>query len=158
LYEAFLCSADKRPAIPAYSPRLTSIALAFLQEACFRGTRERLAFPAHGSALAGTLRGCRSEIQRQQQCRQKNPFHVSPPFIGIESALCLIGIMALLRPLQFGDLSWEASRDLVEAIIFRPFRPPAQVYLPACTNEESEQELDKRRLHFRQGLADEFPS
>jgi hypothetical protein len=139
LHEASLCGTGKRPAVPADSLRLTAIALALLQEACFRGARERLALPAHGSALAGSLRGCRSEIQRQQQCRQKNPFHVSLPFIAIASAS--------------GLLRLGASPDLVRAIIFGPFRPLPQVDLPACTNEEGEQEFGKRRLHFRQGLA-----
>jgi hypothetical protein len=130
LHEAFLCSADKPPAVPAYCLRLTGVALALLQEACFRGTRKGLPLPAHGSALAGTLRGCRSEIQRQQQCRQKHQFHVSPPFTGRESVLRVVGL----------------SLDLVNPVIFRPFRSAAQVYLPACSNEAREQEFDKRHL------------
>jgi hypothetical protein len=130
LHEAFLCGAGKPPAVPPYRLRLTGVALAFLQKARFRGTREGLPLPAHGSALASTLRGCRGEIQRQQQCRQKHQFHVSPPFTGRESALRVV----------------DLSLDLVHPIIFRPFRSAAQVYLPACSNEGREQEFDKRRL------------
>jgi len=136
LHEAFLCSADKRPAVPAYSLRLTGVAFAFLQEACFRGTRKGLAFPAHGSALAGILRGRRSEIQRQHQCSQKNSFHVSPPFIAIGSTFRVpVGVVGL-------------SLDLVETIIFCPFRPLPQAYFAGVQEMNGEQELDERRLHF----------
>src|SRR5262249_4443875 len=72
LHEAFLRSADKRPAVAADCLRLAGVPLAFLQEARLGGACERLALLAHGSAPAGFLREREGKIQRQHQGGQQN--------------------------------------------------------------------------------------
>src|SRR5262249_11829823 len=85
LHEAFLRSADKRPAVAADCLRLAGVPLAFLQEARLGGACERLALLAHGSAPAGFLREREGEIQRQHQGGQQNAFHMAPPSLRIGS-------------------------------------------------------------------------
>src|SRR5262249_55250409 len=57
------------------------------QEARLGGACKRLALPAHGPALAGSLRGRGGEIQRQYQGGQQNTSHMSPPSLGVFAKL-----------------------------------------------------------------------